>query len=57
MTIRVRIEKLEKEIERNAKEIQRLRERLEADNAPYLRQTKEPIRVERYGSVRLPVYK
>jgi predicted ATP-grasp superfamily ATP-dependent carboligase len=57
MTIRVRIEKLEKEIERNAKEIERLRERLEADNAPYLRQTKEPIRVERYGSVRLPVYK
>ncbi len=57
MTIRVRIEKLEKEIERNAKEIERLRERLEAENAPYLRQTKEPVRVERYGSVRLPVYK
>jgi predicted ATP-grasp superfamily ATP-dependent carboligase len=57
MTIRVRIERLEKEIERTAKEIQRLRERLEADNAPYLRNTKEPIRVERYGSVRLPVYK
>ncbi len=57
MTIRMRIEKLEKEIERTSKEIQRLRERLEADNAPYLRQTKEPIRVERYGSVRLPVYK
>jgi hypothetical protein len=53
----MRIEKLEKEIERTSKEIQRLRERLEADNAPYLRQTKEPIRVERYGSVRLPVYK
>ena len=57
MTIRVRVEKLEKEIERTAKEIERLRERLEMENAPYLRQTREPVRVERYGGVRLPVYK
>jgi predicted ATP-grasp superfamily ATP-dependent carboligase len=57
MTIRIKIEKLEKEVERTSKEIERLKTLLEADNAPYLRQTKEPIRVERYGSVRLPVYK
>jgi predicted ATP-grasp superfamily ATP-dependent carboligase len=57
MTIRIRIEKLEREVEKTAKEIERLRERLEADNAPYLRNTKEPIRIERYGSVRLPIYK
>jgi hypothetical protein len=28
----------------------------EAGEIPYLKNTKEPIRVEKYGSVRLPVY-
>jgi hypothetical protein len=28
----------------------------EVNEIPYLRNTKEPIRVEKYGSVRLPIY-
>ncbi len=28
----------------------------EAKEVPYLKNTKEPIRVEKYGSVRLPIY-
>ena len=30
--------------------------KMETKEIPYLRNTKEPIRVEKYGSVRLPVY-
>ncbi len=29
---------------------------VEAKEIPYLKNTKEPIRVEKYGSVRLPIY-
>jgi hypothetical protein len=28
----------------------------EAEEVPYFKNTKEPIRVEKYGSVRLPIY-
>jgi hypothetical protein len=31
-------------------------EKLEPNEIPYLPNTKEPVRVEKYGSVRLPVY-
>jgi hypothetical protein len=30
--------------------------KMETKETPYLRNTREPIRVEKYGSVRLPVY-
>jgi hypothetical protein len=52
-----RIKQIEREIKRLEKELSSLREKEAQDSAPYFAPSREPLRVETYGSVRIPVYR
>jgi hypothetical protein len=52
-----RIKQIEREIKRLQRELSSLQEKEAQDSAPYFAPSREPLRVETYGSVRIPVYR
>jgi vacuolar-type H+-ATPase subunit I/STV1 len=51
-----RIKQIERELKRLENELNSLQEKEAQDSAPYFVPSKEPVRVENYGGIKIPVY-